>query len=61
MNELTTLAKIVSSRRLRGLADIGFEPVKARKKGLATLETLTSMPLPGDAFGEIEIIPYEHL
>ena len=48
-------------RLLRGLADTGFEPAKARKRGQATLETLTHTPLPGDAFGEIEIIPYEHL
>ena len=48
-------------RLLRGLADTGFDPAKARKKGLATLEALTNTPLPGDAFGEIEIIPYEHL
>ena len=48
-------------RLLRGLAYTGFDLAKARKRGLATLETLTSTPLPGDAFAEVEIIPYEHL
>ncbi|GAA4049879.1 hypothetical protein GCM10022409_40780 [Hymenobacter glaciei] len=48
-------------RLLRALADTGFDPAKARKRGLATLETLTTTPPPGDAFGEAEIIPYEHL
>ena len=48
-------------RLLRGLADTGFDAAKARKRGQPTLETLTSTPLPGDAFAEIEIIPYEQL
>ena len=48
-------------RLLRALADTGFDPAKARKRGQAMLETLTNTPPPGDAFGEIEIIPYEHL
>ena len=48
-------------RLLRGLADTGFDVAKARKRGQAALETLTNTPPPGDAFGEIEIIPYEHL
>ena len=48
-------------RLLRGLADTGFDLAKARKRGQATLETLSSTPPPGDAFAEVEIIPYEHL
>ncbi|MET4074984.1 hypothetical protein [Hymenobacter sp. UYCo722] len=48
-------------RLLRGLADTGFDPAKARKRGQPTLEMLTSTPLPGNAFAEVEIIPYEHL
>ena len=48
-------------RLLRGLADTGFDSAKARKRGLATQETLTNTPPPGDAFAEVEIIPYEHL
>ena len=48
-------------RLLRGLADTGFDPAKARKRGQTTLATLTSTPLPGNAFAEVEIIPYEHL
>jgi hypothetical protein len=48
-------------RLLRGLADTGFDPAKARKRGQATLETLNQTPNPGEAFAEVEIIPYEHL
>ena len=48
-------------RLLRGLADTSFDASKARKRGQATLETLTRTPPPGDAFAEVEIIPYEHL
>ena len=48
-------------RLLRGLADAGFDPAKARKRGQATLETLVGTPPPGDAFAEVEIVPYEHL
>ena len=48
-------------RLLRSLTDTDFDAAKARKRGQATLETLTHAPPPGDAFGEIEIIPYEHL
>ena len=48
-------------RLLRGLADASFDPAKARKRGQAILETLTNTPPPGNAFAEVEIIPYEHL
>jgi hypothetical protein len=48
-------------RLLRGLADTGFDAAKARKRGQAALETLTNTPPPGDAFAEVESIPYEHL
>lgn len=48
-------------RLLRVLADTGFDPAKARQRGRATLETLTHTPNPGEAFAEVEIIPYEHL
>ncbi|MCI1186469.1 hypothetical protein MON38_03505 [Hymenobacter sp. DH14] len=48
-------------RLLRGLADTGFDPAKARQRGRATLETLSHTPNPGEAFAEVEIIPYEHL
>ncbi|MDQ2795018.1 MAG: hypothetical protein M3Y12_13575 [Bacteroidota bacterium] len=48
-------------RLLRGLADTSFDPAKARQRGRATLETLSHTPNPGEAFAEVEIIPYEHL
>lgn len=48
-------------RLLRELADTGFDPAKVRKHGMVTLETLIHTPPPNDGFGEVEIIPYEHL
>ena len=48
-------------RLLRILVDAGFDAAKARLRGQATLDTLAQTPMPGDAFAEIEIIPYEHL
>jgi hypothetical protein len=34
---------------------------EAREQGQALLEKLRAEPLPGDAFTEVEIVPYEHL
>ena len=48
-------------RLLRGLADTSLDAAKARKRGQAVFDTLVSTPPPGDAFAEVEIIPYEHL
>lgn len=48
-------------RLLRTLADTGFDPTKAQKRGLAIHETLQQTPNTGDAYSETEIIPYEHL
>ncbi|KAA9325036.1 hypothetical protein [Adhaeribacter soli] len=38
-----------------------LHPEKCRRKGLALADKLAATPPPGDAFAEIEIIPYEHL
>ena len=38
-----------------------FAPEVCEKKGLPLLERLRAAPLPGQAYGEIEIIPYEDL
>ena len=38
-----------------------LDPDECRKKGKNTYEKLQSTPPPGDAYAEIEIIPYEHL
>ncbi|WBO83357.1 hypothetical protein [Hymenobacter yonginensis] len=38
-----------------------FNPVTSRKKGEAILKKLQSSPPPGEAFAEIEIVPYEQL
>lgn len=39
----------------------GFRVRKCRSKGRALFEKLADTPTPGDAFAEIEIIPYEQL
>lgn len=38
-----------------------LDPVECRKKGKQIYEKLQTTPPPGDAYAEIEIIPYEHL
>lgn len=38
-----------------------LHPEKCRRKGRALADKLAATPTPGDAFAEIEVIPYEHL
>ncbi len=38
-----------------------LHPERCRRKGKALSDRLAATPTPGDAFAEIEIIPYEHL
>ena len=38
-----------------------FDAESIKKKGKRHIEKLTDTPTPGDAFAEIEIVPYEHL
>lgn len=38
-----------------------YDVVSCRKKGEKLYQKLTDTPTPGDAFAEIEIVPYEHL
>ncbi|MEJ8803406.1 hypothetical protein [Pontibacter sp. H249] len=38
-----------------------FDPESIRKKGKKHFDKLTNTPTPGDAYAEIEIVPYEHL
>jgi hypothetical protein len=38
-----------------------LHPERCRRKGRALADKLAAMPVPGDAYAEIEIIPYEHL
>ncbi|GAB3199571.1 hypothetical protein ABID22_002378 [Pontibacter aydingkolensis] len=38
-----------------------FDAESIRKKGRKNFEKLSDMPPPGDAYAEIEIVPYEHL
>jgi hypothetical protein len=38
-----------------------LDPVECQKKGMPIFEKLKAIPPPGDAYAEIEIIPYEHL
>ncbi len=61
LNAAETQRSRLFLRLLRTLVDTGFDPAKARHRGRATLETLAQAPPPGDAFAEVEIIPYEQL
>ncbi|MDQ2770835.1 MAG: hypothetical protein M3Y54_10075 [Bacteroidota bacterium] len=61
LNAAETQRSRLFLRLLRTLADTGFDPAKASHRGRATLDTLAQTPPPGEAFAEIEIIPYEQL
>ncbi|MCC9167937.1 hypothetical protein [Pontibacter harenae] len=38
-----------------------FDATKVRKKGAMLFQKLQATPVPGDAYAEVEIIPFEHL
>jgi hypothetical protein len=48
-------------RLLRILVDTGFNPKEAAVAGKKTYQSLQTTNPPGDAYAEVEIIPYEHL
>ncbi|RDV14279.1 hypothetical protein DXT99_15230 [Pontibacter diazotrophicus] len=39
----------------------GLHPIRSKEKGQKLYDKLSQMAPPGDAFAEVEIIPYEHL
>lgn len=48
-------------RLLHVMADGGFNAKEAAEKGRALLKVLENTAPPGEAYAEVEIIPYEHL
>lgn len=38
-----------------------YDPVATSKRGVKLYQKLVETPIPGDAYAEIEIVPYEHL
>ncbi|WP_035557428.1 hypothetical protein [Hymenobacter sp. IS2118] len=61
LTEPTTLRSRLFLRLLQLLVDKNFMPATAAARGALLLKQLSETPPPGEAFAEVEIIPYEHL
>ena len=61
LTEATTLRSRLFLRLLQVIAEKNFEPKKAVERGQNLLQQLRDTPPPGEAFAEVEIIPYENL
>ncbi|MCI1189945.1 hypothetical protein MON38_21180 [Hymenobacter sp. DH14] len=61
LTEATTLRSRLFLRLLQVIVDKNFEPKKAAERGQKLLQHLRDTPPPGEAFAEVEIIPYENL
>ena len=59
--EATTLRSRLFLRLLQVIVEKSFDADKAVVRGQALLQQLKDTPPPGEAFAEVEIIPYEHL
>ncbi|MBF9239109.1 hypothetical protein I2I05_17025 [Hymenobacter sp. BT683] len=59
--EPTTLRSRLFLRLLQLIVEKNFEAAQAAERGAVLLEQLRDTPPPGEAFAEVEIIPYEHL
>ena len=59
--EATTLRSRLFLRLLQVVVEKSFDADKAVVRGQALLQQLKDTPPPGEAFAEVEIIPYEHL
>ena len=59
--EATTLRSRLFLRLLQVIAEKNFDAPKAAERGKALLQQLQDTAPPGEAFAEVEIIPYEHL
>ncbi|WP_426060486.1 hypothetical protein [Hymenobacter sp. B1770] len=59
--EPTTLRSRLFLRLLQVIIDKNFDAAQAAERGKALLQQLRETPPPGEAFAEVEIIPYEHL
>ncbi|KUG06638.1 hypothetical protein [Solirubrum puertoriconensis] len=61
LREASTLRSRLMFRLLQLTVKEDFDPEACEKKGQALLARLRDTPPPGEAFAEIEIIPYENL
>ncbi|WP_092678182.1 hypothetical protein [Hymenobacter arizonensis] len=59
--EPTTLRSRLFLRLLQVIVDKNFDAAQAAERGKVLLQQLQETPPPGEAFAEVEIIPYEHL
>ncbi|MDO3413597.1 hypothetical protein Q3A66_00850 [Hymenobacter sp. BT770] len=59
--EPTTLRSRLFLRLLQLIVEKNFNAPQAAERGTAMLQQLRETPPPGNAFAEVEIIPYEHL
>lgn len=61
LTEASTLRSRLFLRLLQAIVDKNFDPKKAAERGKNLLQHLSDTPPPGEAFAEVEIIPYENL
>ncbi|GAB3738040.1 hypothetical protein GCM10027594_18650 [Hymenobacter agri] len=61
LTEPTTLRSRLFLRLLQIIVEKNFDPTKAAERGQGLLQQLRDAPPPGEAFAEVEIIPYENL
>ncbi len=59
--EATTVRSRLFLRLLQLIVEKNFDAAQAAERGKALLLQLRETPPPGEAFAEVEIIPYEHL
>ena len=59
--EASTLRSRLFLRLLQLIVEKNFDPQKAAERGQGLLQQLRDTPPPGEAFAEVEIIPYENL
>ena len=59
--EASTLRSRLFLRLLPLIVEKNFDPGRAAGRGKVLLQQLRDTPPPGEAFSEVEIIPYEHL
>jgi len=61
LRESNTLRSRLFLRLLMVIVEKNFEAPRAAERGKGLLQQLRDTPPPGEAFAEVEIIPYEHL
>lgn len=61
LHEANTLRSRLFMRLLPLIVEKNFDAVRVAERGKGLLQQLRDTPPPGEAFAEVEIIPYEHL